>query len=565
MHIVLCKVHLIDLSIAANSLNSLVENVASESLITHVRVNACCRVLKDRRARTACNLTLCKRSVTRSIIPWTRMNSDQTTGILGTKDNVQSSLHKLASKRVILETQRDKLLFEADALAEKIAGVRVEYGTLYNATIPPISSLPNETLCIIFLEAVDNLQSSVDDEYYPGKQRDRIVLAISHVCKNWRDTAIRLPNLWTTFTFDDKDDWRTARDRFDTYLHRAGPLHLLEFNFDFSYPGVVKVDSVTEAGRAALLNATIPYVERWRKISVVVLSESIFEKWINQLTSLAAPNLECFCLSPYDFFQDDLLDDIQPAIFKRGAPKLTSVYVDDINPLVCLPPLNSITTLHFNCPHVFRGWFTWNAFLKIAAIPSLTHLSILGYTIGSNWDPHATYPIAMSNLEELELSRDQEFIDSLLTKLVAPSLNTLTLHHANFTLFPRDPEPFPTLRNLSLNNFPLESDLESFQCFVHKTSLVEQLSISYKEGSIAPPFELPSTAVNEHLWPKLHHVAFQLREWRHFEPYRDLIRSSNAAGLPIDAISLPSSTLEAWEAEDHSEMLDIGCKIIATF
>ena len=488
----------------------------------------------------------------------------QTIDILETKENIQSSLHKLTIKRLILETQRDKLLLEADALAEKIAGVRVEHGTLYNASIPPISSLPNETLCIIFLEAVDIVQSSVD-EIFPGKERDRIILAISHVCKKWRDIALRLPNLWTTFTFDDKDDWRTARDRFDTYLHRAGTLQLLEFNFDFTYPGVPKVDSATEAGRAALLNAIIPYVERWRKISVVVMSESIFTEWIQQLTSLAAPNLECFCLYSYDFFDDDLLDDIQPAIFKGGAPKLSSVYVDDINPSTSLPPLNSITTLHFDCPHVFRGWFTWNAFLKIAAIPSLTHLSILGYMIGSNRDPDTPYPITMSNLEELAMSRDQEFIDSLLTRLVAPSLNSLTLQNANLTLFPLDAEPFPNLRNLSLNNFSFDSNLESFQRFAHKTSLVEQLSINYKEGSITPPFPFPFTAGDEHLWPKLRHVAFQLREWRHFDPYRVLIRSRNSVGFPIDAISLPSFALEAWKAQGHSEMLDIGCKIIVTF
>lgn len=492
------------------------------------------------------------------------MTGDHTIGILETKDNIWSSLHKLTIKRLILETQRDKLLLEADALAEKIAGVRVKYGKLYNATTPPISSLPNETLCTIFLEAVDIVQSSVD-EIFPGKQRDRMVLAISHVCKKWRDTALRLPNLWTTFTFDDKDDWRTARDRFDTYLHRAGTLQLLEFNFDFTYPGVPKVDSATEAGRSALLNATIPYVERWRKISVVVMSESIFAKWINQLIPLAAPNLECFCLYPYDFFDDDLLDDIEPAIFKGGAPKLSSVYVDDINPFTSLPPLNSITTLHFDCPHVFRGWFTWGAFLKIAAIPSLTHLSILGYMIGSNMDPNASYPVAMSNLEELEISRDQDFIDSLLTKLVALSLNTLTLQNANLTIFPPDAEHFPNLRNLSLNNFTFGSNLESFRRFVHKTSLVEQLSINYNDGSNTPPFPFLLMAGDEQLWPKLRCVAFQLREWRHFEPYRDLIQSRNAAGLPIDAISLPSSALEAWKEEGHSEVLDIGCKIIATF
>lgn len=492
------------------------------------------------------------------------MTGDQTIGVLETKDDIQSSLHKLTITRLTLETQRDKLLFEAESLAEKIAGVRVEYGTLYNATIPPISSLPNETLCIIFLEAVDIVQSCVD-EIFPGKQRDRMILAISHVCKKWRDTALRLPNLWTTFTFDDKDDWRTARDRFDTYLHRAGTLQLLEFNFDFTYPGVPKVDSATEAGRAALLNATIPYVERWRKISVVVMSESIFAEWIKQLVSLAAPNLECFCLYPYDFFDDDLLDDIQPAIFKGGAPKLSSVYVDDINPLTSLPPLNSITTLHFDCPHVFRGWFTWTAFLKIAAIPSLTHLSILGYMIGPNRDPDAPYLVAMPNLEELAISRDQDFIDSLLTKLVAPSLNTLTLQNANLTSFPPDAEPFPNLRNLSLNNFTIPIDPESFRRFAHKTSLVEQLSINYKDGSNTSPFPFPLMPGDEPLWPKLRRVAFQLREWRHFDPYRTLFRSRNAVGLPIDAISLPSYALEAWKAEGHSEMLEIGCKIIATF
>jgi hypothetical protein len=489
----------------------------------------------------------------------------QQTSILETKDNIQSSLHKLTIKRLILETQRDKLLLEADALAEKIAGVRVEHGTLYNATIPPISSLPNETLCIIFLEAVDILQSSVN-EIFPGKQRDRIILAISHVCKKWRDTALRLPNLWTTFTFDDKDDWRTARDRFDTYLHRAGTLQLLEFNFDFTYPGVPKVDSATEAGRAAMLNATIPYVERWRKISVVVMSESIFSEWIKQLVSLAAPNLECFCLYPYDFFDEDLLDDIQPAIFKGGAPKLSSVYVDDINPLTSLPPLNSITTLHFDCPHAFRGWFTWTAFLKIAAIPSLTHLSILGYMISSNRNPDTSDLVVMSNLEELEVNRDHDFIDSLLPKLVAPSLNTLTIQNANLTLFPPDAEPFPNLRNLSLHNFTFDSDPQSLQRFAHKTSLVEQLSISYGDRFNTPaPFLFPSMTGDEQLWPKLRHVAFQLREWQHFEPYRDLIRSRTAVGLPMDGISLPSSALEAWKAEGHSEMLDIGCKIIATF
>jgi len=87
----------------------------------------------------------------------------------------------------------------------------------------------------------------------------------------------------------------------------------------------------------------------------------------------------------------------------------------------------------------------------------------------------------------------------------------------------------------------------------------------YKDESNTPPFPFPSTAGDEQLWPKLRRVAFQLREWRHFDPYRDLIRSRNAVGSPIDAISLPSSALEAWKEEGHSEILDIGCKIITTF
>lgn len=102
----------------------------------------------------------------------------------------------------------------------------------------PINRLPPEVLSLV-------------PDYHGGPHADRDLIALTHVCRYWRDTFTSRPSLWTQLTFTDID-------KTNTYIERSktSPLELclsggtvINDPFDLVTQNVSRLKSLTTQGK----------------------------------------------------------------------------------------------------------------------------------------------------------------------------------------------------------------------------------------------------------------------------------------------------------------------------
>ncbi|RXW24464.1 hypothetical protein EST38_g1379 [Candolleomyces aberdarensis] len=147
---------------------------------------------------------------------------------------------------------------------------RVRLHPGYNAQLHFIHRLPVEILALIFLAGTE------DDLFFP--------ITVSHVCRAWRQVALRTPPLWRRITLSPKE--RMWKER----IRRAGACSL-----DVQLLPV-KSRSRGEPLQADLdpysiqwhMHMVLPYINRWRSLEIV-FPEFAPYLWKAALSRVCAP------------------------------------------------------------------------------------------------------------------------------------------------------------------------------------------------------------------------------------------------------------------------------------
>ena len=276
-------------------------------------------------------------------------------------------------------------------------------------------------------------------------------VVLSHVCSEWRSTAINLTTLWTAFKFDTRLRVSDPLKKLEEYLSRSGT-QLLELYFSFSSPDyedpILDIYDFKFFERDfALVETAIAHACRWHRFTLFA-DESIGAfGFIERFDKIYVPNLEylALCLSRYDYpwsiselrrrARENI--DTNSLILTGGAPKLCAVRIDALTPFHSPPPLSNITTLAIQGLEDDELHFQFQDFHSILTIPTLTNLSI------ETWSCLGTYltyspsnlnlpSIKMPSLKTLRITQDSDIL-GILSFLDAPLLETLVLHNVDLT------------------------------------------------------------------------------------------------------------------------------------
>ena len=164
----------------------------------------------------------------------------------------------------------------------------------------PIFTLPVEIICLIFREAHSVMEINRKDDQIQVHPTE---VAISHVCRQWRLTAIGLPILWSSFYYHGPSATYATLSRFEIYLERS-KLNPLELWLDSRQP------TPDHELNVAILDMALTVVSRWQLVSIFSngdsrnsMSTSNFVRL--KLKELHAPHLEYLALYSNIFFENE--------------------------------------------------------------------------------------------------------------------------------------------------------------------------------------------------------------------------------------------------------------------
>jgi len=270
-----------------------------------------------------------------------------------------------------------------------------------------------------------------------------VEVVLSHVCSEWRSTAINLTTLWTAFKFDTHLCVSDPFKKLEEYLSRSGT-QLLELYFSFSL--LDYNDSVLDICNSfecdfALVETAIAHAFRWSRFTLLADEFIGAFEFIDRFDNIYAPNLEylALCLSSHTYpwsiakIQHRENIDTHPLILTGGAPRLYAVRIDALTPFRSPSAFSNITTLAIQGSPDDELYFQLQDFHSILTIPTLTNLSI------ETWrclDPYLTDnpeylpSIKMPSLKTLRITQDSGIL-SILSLIDAPLLETLILHNVD--------------------------------------------------------------------------------------------------------------------------------------
>lgn len=415
-------------------------------------------------------------------------------------------------------------------LDHTIIKAHVEYGALYNETAP-VLNLPTEILCQIFEDTQDA------SRMHRASRHPCVEVIISHVCRGWRSVALSFPPLWSTFRHDSICDQthRQLGSRLDVYLDRSGS-HLLDLYFHFGY-------STRSTGSfKSMLENTLPHVARWRRFFSISNDAEPRLDFSDRLSRLEAPNLEYLSLGPAT---------LHPGTFLRDTPKLCYLRMDTPCPSQYFPLLSNITMLrierHSDSGRSRLG--SWNDFLEILALPSLSSLSIFGQHFSKSESQHSSN-IIMKNLKHLHFGENNLF-RHFFPLLSAPLLETLALCDLH-SPFPdlMDREPFYMLHSLTVICCP-----HLFLKLAAITPSVTHLTVSesYPPKCMTELFNKGGT----NLWAKLKVLSGKIYEHgRRFSFYHEF---AQMMANPDLIIRISASYIKEWAREFKMAQLQAMC------
>jgi hypothetical protein len=236
-------------------------------------------------------------------------------------------------------------------------------------------------------------------------------LTVSHVCRAWRDLALRTPSLWKGIYLD------TRRDMWEERMARAKACPL-----DVKLLPVVITADGNPRRRIFDFNLVqwhmhwaVPHIHRWRSLEIVFLDYAPF-LW-NAALSLCCspPRIHVPLIEEVTFIYRGNDDPTEFCLFSGSAPRLHRLTIDGIR-LTWLPSLfQNLTYLNYTHHGFTTGHDAIHELLGMLRITTnLIELSLLfprkrlnglPPNLGSSNRPRRTWPVSPVNLLHLRILR----------------------------------------------------------------------------------------------------------------------------------------------------------------
>ena len=284
-----------------------------------------------------------------------------------------------------------KYYVQVDSAASELYDIFVELRQMANG-FSPINRIPNELLVMIFKDVQGPLveQASLgwterfNSTSTKSYNETRRVVVLSHVCRHWRQTALRAPTLWA------RVDGRSL-DRLDTFMERARSVHVTLF-----------LRSNTPEELATFLDATS--AKRLRRVDITL--KDLTEVAIVPLATWAVPDLECLVLLTWHDSYDDARPSLAPVQLLAGRTHaLKALALQYIGSWIPSNTFPSLTHLHM-C-FAFSTEAQTSEILAVLSSASMLEFIHIGQLLRRQDSDliHETGPVVLSRLRRLTIVR----------------------------------------------------------------------------------------------------------------------------------------------------------------
>ncbi|KAK7035832.1 F-box domain-containing protein [Favolaschia claudopus] len=301
----------------------------------------------------------------------------------------------------------------------------------------PVLTLPNEIVSEIFVRFLPRL--SGDSPPYsdcPPLVGRFSPIILTRICRQWRETALAIPELWRAVSLCAKDIPPSVTDIRKIWLRRAGvcPLHIQVDDFFVSS----RAQKVGFRGEE-LLAVILPYRERWEHIQLSLERCDPQAAVDGPMPLLRKLVLSVQDLSPrLDFSDAPLLRSVDldkgaARNIKLSWDRLTSLRLINIWPHNCIPYLRMATNL-VQCEldmYALNRDTSFHTTPYHVTLPSLRSLTIKASRDITRIDVLGCFTLpAISRLDICELLLQSDPIDSLKSFITRSGCE---LHHVRIT------------------------------------------------------------------------------------------------------------------------------------
>jgi hypothetical protein len=341
-------------------------------------------------------------------------------------------------------------------------------------------------------------------------------LVVSQVSARWRDVALHTSSLWKDIFI--QGNLVTATELVDAYLERSrGCLLDIDLDLDNCMTAEVWAERIE-----CQLDRIVEHVGRWRHLAVHGTWRAPFLTFAGRLRNSYAPFLESIAICwnvPHDDADEHIILGIN--VFTSGCPRLSSLFLSEVDFIFFQPPLASITsfTLGYSCD----GYsVSFSAFGH--ALMHMPRLRQLYVDVNNVELPEDSVPIEIPSLISLEIRAtfmDSSEVPDLLSCLGTPGIESLLLDEymdenmpslANFFRLSHASRKYPSLRALELRNAHITTsraaELFASIPFVVHISLTDSIWDLQRGNNHAVLEALAANTIGgDVLWPNLRSIT----------------------------------------------------------
>ncbi|KZP24159.1 hypothetical protein FIBSPDRAFT_930115 [Athelia psychrophila] len=447
----------------------------------------------------------------------------------------------LSDKLLDISSNRERLISQLEELEEQARAVKAEYNSILNHGAG-IYTLPVEILMAII--QVGCIPFCAQDE--------RFEVLVSHISSHWRQVALTTPSLWTTIRRVERCN---RLDRIAAYLERSRS-SLINLQ--------VYIGSEDDEGDVSRFSELVePHFNRVRRLFVGARSSAGLLKLFDCISSTTAPHLTAVNID----YRGDNKRIAPSSIFMGGAPSLSSLHIAGLRASSCLPPMQSITSLHLGRWHTP---LSHNGFVELSdtlcGMQSLAHLQIAQTSSDHQWPAEVVVHLPKLKSLYIECAAFDAAvrISRLLVAFDAPALCTLviagrpyyehrsTVHFDEADLLSTHSK-FPVLRKLALHS--TMTGMENLRRTALAFPSVEELLYGQPCGDLLTLLgdDQPAAVY----WPNLTALALPLSDIP-TPKLEDAVNARKRAGYPIRELflrghilaGLPSALLDGLKVTD---------------
>ncbi|KAJ7291263.1 hypothetical protein C8J57DRAFT_1272076 [Mycena rebaudengoi] len=358
---------------------------------------------------------------------------------------LEEEFRELALKEAEISAQ----LAEVRAAKQRVRRLVAEKKNRY----APIFMLPDELL--VYIVEAGQIQPSFDEvaRFQPSHATLSVEVLASHISQRFRWAVLGAPLLWTSIEFH----WGVKSDaeRFAAYLSRAQACTLSVTLKYSTYEGEHECDYEDVPNE---LLSIVQHIPRIRRLVIQCGGSGlVFEDAVAQFQDLMAPSLEYLDITSVvetpEF--EESIDDRYASLFKRGAPRLTSLKLNNVYPALWVPWASSLTTFDLRgIPSLLDPYLMHNIFDHCRNLTTVT----LDHSTFFSGEQPADGPISML-ASALDWESDGSFslFTGVLSLINAPALEILQfsgVHACQISGFFNllSPTTFPALRALTFAN-----------------------------------------------------------------------------------------------------------------